>query len=252
MNRKVVLVMYQYSVVVKGFEKKLKEMQLEVEVVLAEEQDRFTHLSSWAGLFVFYLPGDLLDDQKKKDQLVKMLGVTQSRNTQAIIVGEAKYHADLIRELPVVDVCDWFERPVDMTKFANSVEKALSDFDVRMLKRKILIVDDDPSYAAMVREWIKDTYQVGIVSNGMKAITYLLDKPVDLILLDYEMPVVDGPQVLEMLRQEPATQNIPVIFLTGNGKKEAVARVMALRPAGYLLKSTTRIDLLNFLKEKLK
>ena len=141
-----------------------------------------------------------MNNEKKKDQLVKMLGITQSRNAQAIIVGEAKYHADLIRELPVVDVCDWFERPVDMTKFANSVEKALKDYENRLIRKKILIVDDDPSYAAMVREWIKDSYQVGIVSNGMQAITYLIEKPVDLILLDYEMPVVDGPQVLEMLR----------------------------------------------------
>lgn len=75
---------------------------------------------------------------------------------------------------------------------------------------------------------------------------------VDLILLDYEMPVVDGPQVLQMLRQEPATSNIPVIFLTGNGTKEAVARVMELKPDGYILKSTTRENLMKYLYGKLK
>lgn len=85
----------------------------------------------------------------------------------------------------------------------------------------------------------------------MQAITFLLKKKVDLILLDYEMPVVDGPQVLQMLRQEDATKDIPVIFLTGNGTKEAVSRVMALKPSGYILKSTTRENLLNLLKAKL-
>ena len=73
----------------------------------------------------------------------------------------------------------------------------------------------------------------------------------DLILLDYEMPVVDGPQVLQMLRQEEETAHIPVLFLTGNGSREAVSRVMELKPDGYILKSTTRGDLLVNLHKKL-
>ena len=118
-------------------------------------------------------------------------------------------------------------------------------------KKRILIIDDDPSYASMVREWIKDTYKTDVVTSGMHAITFLLKNPVNLILLDYEMPVVDGPQVLQMLREEEATSNIPVIFLTGNGTKEAVTRVMELKPEGYVLKSTTRDDLLKYLSKKL-
>ena len=89
----------------------------------------------------------------------------------------------------------------------------------------------------------------------MQAISFLLKVPegskVDLILLDYEMPVVDGPQVLQMLRQDPATKDIPVVFLTGIGTKEAVSRVMALKPDGYILKSTTRADILGYLGSKL-
>ena len=107
----------------------------------------------------------------------------------------------------------------------------------------------------MVRLWIKDKYRVDIVTAGMQAISFLLrqeegDK-VDLVLLDYEMPVVDGPQVLQMLRQEEATAHIPVIFLTGVGTKEAVSRVMGLRPDGYVLKTTSRENLLAYLEKKL-
>ena len=116
---------------------------------------------------------------------------------------------------------------------------------------KILIVDDDPSYAKMVKEWIKDKYQTDIVTAGMQAITFLLKNKVNLILLDYEMPVVDGPQVLQMLRQDDATKDIPVVFLTGVGSKDSVQRVMALKPTGYILKSTTRENLLDYLKSKL-
>ena len=100
----------------------------------------------------------------------------------------------------------------------------------------------------MVREWIKDFYNVGVVTAGMQAITYLMKNKVDLILLDYEMPIVDGPQVFQMLKSEPELENIPVVFLTGVGTREGVARVMELKPNGYILKSTTREDLLKSLK----
>lgn len=59
----------------------------------------------------------------------------------------------------------------------------------------------------------------------------------DTVLLDYEMPVCDGRQTLEMIRSEKATANIPVIFLTGRGDRESVKKVMALKPEGYLLKT---------------
>ena len=55
-----------------------------------------------------------------------------------------------------------------------------------------------------------------------------------------------------MLRQEPATAQIPVIFLTGVGTKEAVTRVMALKPDGYILKNTSKENLLEYLKSKIE
>ena len=64
-----------------------------------------------------------------------------------------------------------------------------------------------------------------------------LDRP-DLVLLDYEMPVCDGRQVLEMFRAEEELADIPVIFLTGRNDMESVRKVLSLKPAGYLFKAT--------------
>lgn len=63
-----------------------------------------------------------------------------------------------------------------------------------------------------------------------------LNRP-DLVLLDYEMPVCDGRQVLDMIRAEEETADIPVIFLTGRGDKESIQKIVPLKPAGYLLKT---------------
>ncbi len=63
------------------------------------------------------------------------------------------------------------------------------------------------------------------------------------------MPVIDGPKILEMLRMNPDTSSIPVVFLTGNGKKESIERVLSLKPKGYLLKTSTRQSLLDTIGE---
>ncbi|MBO5515090.1 MAG: response regulator, partial [Schwartzia sp.] len=141
----------------------------------------------------------------------------------------------------------WLDRPVKMDELELAVKAAIASEG----KKTILVVDDDPSYAKMVREWLREVYHVCTVTGGMNAIKFLLATPVDIILLDYEMPVVDGPQVLQMLRQEPATKEIPVIFLTGVDTREGVERVMALKPDGYILKSTTKEKLLEYLRGKI-
>ena len=85
-------------------------------------------------------------------------------------------------------------------------------------------------------------YDVSVAQSGLSAIRCLtLDRP-DLILLDYEMPVCDGSQVLEMLRAEKEFADIPVIFLTGRRDRESMIKVMPLKPSGYLLKHSKPAD----------
>jgi CheY-like chemotaxis protein len=116
---------------------------------------------------------------------------------------------------------------------------------------RILVVDDDESVCALIKSIMEGSYGIRVLLSGRDAVREAVDYMPDLILLDYEMPVVDGPQVLQMLRQEPSTAKIPIVFLTGIGTKEAVERVMSLKPDGYILKSTTKDNLLKYLRGKL-
>ena len=75
------------------------------------------------------------------------------------------------------------------------------------------------------------------MNSAANALSFLGMKQPDLILLDYEMPVCSGPQMLQMLRSETRTESIPVIFLTSKGDRESVREVLSLRPQGYLLKT---------------
>ena len=69
----------------------------------------------------------------------------------------------------------------------------------------------------------------------MQAISYLAKNKADLVLLDYEMPIANGPQVLAMLKNDSQTGQIPVMFLTGHGDRESVLSVVDLKPVDYLL-----------------
>ena len=253
--KKIATVSFQSSVVVKGIEKKLSEWGYQITSV-TEKFEEIQNLAREMELFVVYLPGDLMSDSIRKKSFSKICEELINRQKDAILIGESKYHKDLLQEIPEAAGFEWLNRPIDMELLKETVEKLIERITTPKVaqdeKRRILIVDDDPSYAKMVREWLKDIYQVGIVTAGMQAITFLLKNKVDLILLDYEMPVVDGPQVLQMLRSEPSTKDIPIVFLTGVGTREGVERVMALNPRGYILKSTTREDLRRYLKRMLE
>ncbi len=255
-NLKIVMLLFQPSVIARGMEKKLVEMGNTVSTVVGD----FIQIDSCieeTDIFIVNLPAKITDDAKSLRVLSQICESIVARKKNVVVVGEKELIEEVGTIYRGIAKFQWVYRPVETDALCDAIAKAL-EAPVQKApteKRRILIVDDDPSYAKMVREWIKDFYRVDIVTAGMQAITFLVKVPpeegVDLILLDYEMPVVDGPQVLQMLRQEPATANIPVIFLTGIGDRESVARVMSLKPSGYILKSTTRDNLLNVLESKL-
>lgn len=110
-------------------------------------------------------------------------------------------------------------------------------------KPKILVVDDSMTIRQAMKDLLGTDYEVALAESGVAAIrTITLNKP-DLILLDYEMPVCDGKQTLEMLRSEKAFEKIPVIFLTGKNDPDSVRKVMSLKPTGYLLKNLKPEDI---------
>ncbi len=246
----IVIVLFQYSVVVKGIERRLSELGYHVTIV-SEKYHLITEFGKTTSLFLLYMPGEVFSDKLTMRRLGEIFDMVHLTGKNMVILGERKDHEDLSAEFPTMDDFVWLDRPVDAETLGEEVEKAIATPAKKAEQKHVLIVDDDPSYASMVREWIKGIYRTDIVTAGMQAITFCTRNKVDLVLLDYEMPIVDGPQLLQMLRQDDSTKNIPVVFLTGVGTKEGVERVMELRPDGYVLKSTTRENLLGYLRKLL-
>ncbi len=80
-------------------------------------------------------------------------------------------------------------------------------------------------------------YEVLTADSGISAIRSISLARPDLVLLDYEMPVCSGSQMLEMIRSDKDLSDIPVIFLTCRVDRESVKKAISLKPEGYLSKS---------------
>ena len=129
-----------------------------------------------------------------------------------------------------------FTRPLNVNNMVDAIDHYVQKFGFQT-KEKILVVDDSGAMLRNVKGWLEDHYQVVLANSGAMAIKYLATDRPDLVLLDYEMPIVDGKQVLGMIRAEKEFSDIPVIFLTSKDDKESVLQVMSLKPDGYLLKT---------------
>lgn len=121
----------------------------------------------------------------------------------------------------------------------NVVQEYLDKEKKEQQKRrhKILVVDDSEFMRGRIRQLLADRYDLLESDSSISAIKMIAVNRPDLVLLDYEMPICDGKQALEMIRSDKDIADIPVMFLTGRSDKESVKNVKALKPEGYLLKT---------------
>ena len=108
--------------------------------------------------------------------------------------------------------------------------------EVTPMKENILVVDDDRIMLKTIKAALEDKYDVTAMLNGVMVEKFLDANNVDLIILDYEMPIMTGAAVFRTIKANPKTARIPVCFLTGVSEREKVEEIMSLRPRGYLLK----------------
>lgn len=128
-----------------------------------------------------------------------------------------------------------------MENAMDKVEKYLSHNKAERAtaseKKKVLLVDDSEFMLMMLHQLLEEDYEVVTATSGLSAFRSITLSRPDLILLDYEMPVCNGEQILDMIRSEEGFADIPIIFLTNRVDRESVKKVIRLKPQGYLSKS---------------
>ena len=95
--------------------------------------------------------------------------------------------------------------------------KAAAPLETLLAKRyKLLVVDDQPINIQVLYQTFSADYDVCMATNGKQALKVCAEQNPDLILLDIEMPGMNGFEVCQLLKADPVTQNVPIIFVTGH------------------------------------
>lgn len=169
---------------------------------------------------------------------LKYLGtIYDEKHIQIFLIGSKNDLEEAYFTLPKSKIAKSFVRPLNVAELAHELDKVYESQVEEMKMKKILIVDDDATMLRSMRNLLSTKYATYIVSSGADAIKFLDNIPVNLILLDYEMPEMSGPEVLEKLKSNAMTKSIPVMFLTAKQDSESVKTAAALKPEKYLLKS---------------
>ena len=120
-----------------------------------------------------------------------------------------------------------------------------------MLKT-IFVVDDNDTNLSMARDTLRDHYRVLTLPSALKMFTMIEKVTPDLILLDIEMPEMNGFEALERLKCNPALSEIPVIMLTGMSDSEMEIRGFQLGAVDFISKPFSAPVLINRIRSHLE
>ena len=118
-------------------------------------------------------------------------------------------------------------------------------------KKHVLVIDDNIMLLRTVKDMLRENYSVSISVSSYQAFDAIKIKKPDVILLDYEMPMIDGAETIKKLREHEESKDIPVIFFTSSAKSETVTMLIKLNPAGYILKPPNKQKLIEQIEKAL-
>jgi len=130
------------------------------------------------------------------------------------------------------------------------MENSLAATDKSTEKPTILVVDDTPENLLLISDLLRKYYKVKVANNGSRALAIAqANPPPDLMLLDIMMPDMDGYEVCRLLKSNPVTRNIPVVFLTA--QMENHQKGLEIGAVGYLTKPVKSSLLMESIKTHL-
>lgn len=147
------------------------------------------------------------------------------------------------------------QQPVNGELLLRMVDDAIKNAECimpseqRQDKKRILLIDDNTIQLRVMRDMLAPGYDVMMANFGEKAIKLIKKCRPDMVIMDYEMPEYDGRETLQMIRDLPDGNNIPVVFLTGVKDEELKNAVLELNIVGYLLKPV-KVDMLRGIIEQ--
>lgn len=243
MRSRIIYISREQHLINKGVKNRLTEAGFDV-LTLADDIDIVNRHRYDADIFLYYPE---FGDSKTELMMHYLSDLCMDTHKSLCLLGDSSFISRVKKSSSARRVARAYARPLDINVIvADMIELAKAHEEFRR-RKSILVVDDDPDFLTIMEHWLRNTYSVDGVRSGARAITYLSLKHPDLILLDYEMPQLDGYEAMEKIRNNPLTARIPIIFLTGVNDRESVMRIIRHKPDGYLLKNMKKSEFLDLL-----
>jgi DNA-binding response OmpR family regulator len=120
------------------------------------------------------------------------------------------------------------------------------------MAKRVLVVDDEPNIVMSLRFLMeREGFQVDVASTGQAAVAALDRAPADLVLLDIMMPELDGFEVCQRIRDNPAWRATKIVMLTAKGRDVERDKGLALGVDDYVTKPFSTRDLVAKVKQML-
>ena len=178
-----------------------------------------------------------------KELLIFIKDKAADKRIQIGLIGERLDIQEALKYLLKENAGMTFERPADAKVISDGLEQLYETAVKSNERKRILIIDDDPEFMRRTERVLHNHYKEYMANSGASALMLLSRHKVDLILLDYMMPILNGPKVLETLKSEPDTADIPVIFLSGLTDARSITNAMLLGSETYISKAMASTEL---------
>ena len=195
------------------------------------------------------LPVTTSDLQERIVKYIQNMRSQQSINATSSVMTQASFSSSSTKDLMAQIDAELEMMEKGISPKASSAFSAVPRQPEIPGRRRILVIDDATIVHKTIKGHLDAEYEVATAISGKVALRFLQTKEVSLILLDYEMPEMDGPAVLTELRKDPYLAQIPVVFLTGINDVEKIKNALALKPQGYLLKPVDKSALISKIHE---
>ena len=225
MAKKIYVVGNEAHIIVRAFIKKLESPEYDIQVYYPTPESLFFPNEDTIHLILCLSP------EVNYGMLSSLASLQQRKNMYIYTVGSTSFSIEeekIFSKLPSFRFSNY---NLDVNRLKSLIERNDA------IRKRILIVDDEAVMLRSIKGWLKDDFEVSAVNSGEMALEFLSSQPVDLVLLDYKMPEMDGSFVLAKIRQDNRLHDLPVIFLTANADKDTILSVAKLKPQGYILKS---------------
>ena len=193
------------------------------------------------------------------ETIVKLKNNDRLMNIPVIFISSRDDKESVLKGLSL-GAADYFIKPFDAIKLIESIDKHLNPDNENKIKTEekkkemanILIIDDITSMLRTIHYSLHDKYNVTLLSKSEVVIEYLKENEADLILMDLLMPVINGFELIPMIRALPKFAIVPIIIISTEGKQEIRERAKSIGVNDFIVKPFTQNELNEKVEKYLK